>query len=60
MTFNSNNFVKITQPRRINIANVDGITYLVIGVGTIILSLSLSPFNTLMVSSFLNKLMSVG
>ena len=59
MTFDSNDFSHITLPRRNRIANVNGVTYLVIKVGTVTLSPSLSLSHTLLVPSLPNKLMSV-
>ncbi|KAL6337829.1 hypothetical protein AAG906_002294 [Vitis piasezkii] len=60
MTFNSDDFIEVTQPRRIDIANANGVTYIVIGTGTVAVSPSLSLSNTLLVPSLSNKLMSVG
>ncbi|KAF8377230.1 hypothetical protein HHK36_030604 [Tetracentron sinense] len=60
MTFDSNDFVSTTQLQRTNIANANGVTYPVIGAGTVALSPSLSLSNTLLVPSLSNKLMSVG
>ena len=60
MTFCSADFVKITRPRRTNIANANGVTYPVTGAGTVTLSPSLTLSNTLLVPSLSNKLMSVG
>ncbi|KAG5563641.1 hypothetical protein RHGRI_006177 [Rhododendron griersonianum] len=48
MTFNSNEFIQITQPRRTSIANANGVTYPVTGAGTVALSPSLSLSNTLL------------
>ena len=60
MTFNSDDFIEVTQPRRTDIANANGVTYLVTRARTVALSPSLSLYNTLLVPSLLNKLMSVG
>ncbi|KAL6346427.1 hypothetical protein AAG906_033223 [Vitis piasezkii] len=35
MTFNSDDFIEVTQPRRTNIANANGVTYPVIGARTV-------------------------
>ena len=59
MTFDSNNFSNTTQPRRTCIANANGVTYPIIGVRTVPLSLSLSIAYTLFVPSLFNKLMFV-
>ena len=59
MTFDSNDFSHISQPRRTCIANANGVTYPVIGTGTITISPSLSLSHTLLVSSLSNKLMSI-
>ena len=60
MIFNSDDFIEVTQPRRTDIANANGVTYPVTGVGTVALSPSLSLSNTLLVPSLSNKLMYVG
>ena len=60
MTFNSDDFIEVTQPRRIDIANANGVTYPITRAGTVDVSPSLSLSNTLLVSSLSNKLMSVG
>ena len=60
MKFNSEDFIEVTQPRRTDIANANGVTYPVTGAGIVALSPSLSLSNTLLVPSLLNKLMSVG
>ncbi|CAL9025897.1 unnamed protein product [Prunus brigantina] len=59
MTFDPDDFLNTTQPRRTCIANANGVTYPVTGVGTIELSSSLSLSNTLLVPSLSNKLLSV-
>lgn len=59
MTFDVNDFAKITQPRRSSVANANGVTYPVTGAGTVVLSPSLSLSNTLLVPSLSNKLLSV-
>ena len=59
MTFDSNDFSNATQPRRSYVTNANGVTYSVIGAGTVTLSLSFSLSNTLLVSSLSNRLMSV-
>ena len=60
MKFNLEDFIEVTQPRRTDIANANGVTYPVTGAGIVALSPSLSLSNTLLVPSLLNKLMSVG
>ena len=60
MTFNSDDFIEVTQPRRTDIANANGVTYPVTGAGTVVVSPSFSLSNTLLVPSLSNKLMSVG
>ena len=60
MTFNSDDFIEVTQPRRTDIANAIGVTYPVTGVGIVALSPSISLSNTLLVPSLSNKLMYVG
>ena len=60
MTFNSDDFIEVTQPRRIDIVNANGVTYPVTGAGTVVVSPSFSLSNTLLVPSLSNKLMSVG
>ena len=59
MTFDPNDFSNTTPPRRTCIANANGATYPVIGVGTVSLSPSLSLAHTLLVPSLSNKLMFV-
>ncbi|KAL6311416.1 hypothetical protein AAG906_035499 [Vitis piasezkii] len=59
MTFDSNDFSNVTQPRRSCVTNANGVTYPVTGAGTVILSPSLSLSNTLLVPSLSNRLMSV-
>ncbi|KAK2427698.1 hypothetical protein QL285_026261 [Trifolium repens] len=59
MTFDPNEFIKITPPRRTCVANANGVIYLVTGAGTVSLSPSLSLSNTLLVPSLSNKLMSI-
>ena len=59
MTFNPKDFSNTTQPKRSCVANANGVTYLVTGVGTVTLSPSLSLSNTLLVPSLSNRLMSV-
>ncbi|CAL2226929.1 unnamed protein product [Prunus armeniaca] len=59
MTFDPDDFLNTTQPRRTCIANVNGVTYPVIGVGTVALSSSLTLSNTLLVPSLSTKLLSV-
>lgn len=59
MTFDPNDFVEITQPKRSRVANANGVTYPVTGAGTVAHSPS-SLSNTLLVSSLSNKLISVG
>ncbi|CAL8990313.1 unnamed protein product, partial [Prunus brigantina] len=58
MTFDPDDFLNTTQPRRTCIANANGVTYPVTGAGTV-LSSSLSLSNTLLVPSLSNKLLSV-
>ena len=60
MTFDSCDFFKTTQLKRICIANANGVTYPVTGAGTVALSLSFSIPNTLLVPSLSNKLLSIG
>lgn len=48
--------VEIMEPKRTNIVNANKDTYPVTGAGRVVLSLSLSLFNTLLS----NKLMSIG
>ena len=60
MTFNSDHFIEVTQPRGTDIANANGVTYPVTGAGTVVVSPSFSLSNTLLVPSLSNKLMSVG
>ena len=60
ITFNSDDFIEVTQPRRTDIANANGVTYPVTRAGTVPVSPFLSLSNTLLVSSLSNKLMSVG
>ncbi len=59
MTFNANDFSKITQPRQTTIAKSNGVTYPVTRVGTVALLSSLSLSHTLLVPSLSNKLSSV-
>ncbi|KAF2323929.1 hypothetical protein GH714_004072 [Hevea brasiliensis] len=59
MTFDANDFSKVTQPRRTTIANPNGVTYPVTGAGTVALSSSLALSHTLLVPSLSNKLLSV-
>ncbi|KAF2323937.1 hypothetical protein GH714_004152 [Hevea brasiliensis] len=58
MTFDANDFSKVTQPRRTTIANPNGVTYPVTGAGTVALSSSLALSHTLLVPSLSNKLLS--
>ena len=60
MTFCQDDLVEITEPRRNNIFNANGVMYLVIGAGTVDLSSSISLANTLLVPSLSSKLLSVG
>jgi hypothetical protein len=55
MTFDSNDFLEISPPRRLSISNANGITYPVTGAGTVPLSSSLSLSHTLLVPSLSNK-----
>ncbi|CAL8167789.1 unnamed protein product [Prunus armeniaca] len=48
MTFDPDDFLNTTQPRRTCIANANGVTYPVIGAGTVALSSSLTLSNTLL------------
>ncbi|CAL2271983.1 unnamed protein product [Prunus armeniaca] len=48
MTFDPDDFLNTTQPRRTCIANANGITYLVTGANTVALSSSLTLSNTLL------------
>ena len=59
MTFDPDDFLNTTLPRRTCIANANGVTYPVTGADTVALSSSLSLSNTLLVPSLSNKLMSV-
>ncbi|CAL9003993.1 unnamed protein product [Prunus brigantina] len=59
MTFDPDDFLNTTQPRRTCIANVNVITYPVTKAGTVSLSSFLSLSNTLLVPSLSNKLMLV-
>ncbi|BFG21226.1 hypothetical protein CerSpe_075000 [Prunus speciosa] len=59
MTFDLDDFLNTTQPRRTCIANANGVMYSVTGAGTVALSSSLSLSNTLLVPSLSNKLMSI-
>ena len=59
MIFDPNDFSNITQPMRTCIANANGTTYPVTGVGTVPVSPSLSLAHTLLVPFISNKLMSV-
>ena len=58
MTFDPNDFSN-TTPRRTCIANANGATYLITGVGIVPLSPSLSLAHTLLVPSLSNNFMSV-
>ncbi|KAL6349124.1 hypothetical protein AAG906_033780 [Vitis piasezkii] len=58
MTFDSNDFSNATQSRLSCVINANGVTYSVIGAGTVTLSLSFSLSNTLLVSSLSNRLTS--
>ena len=60
MTFNSDDFIEVTQPRQTDIANANGVTYPVTGAGIVALSPSLSLSNTLLVPFLSNKLTFVG
>ena len=51
MTFNSDDFIEVTQPRRTDIANANGVTYPITRAGTVDVSPSLSLSNTLLVPS---------
>ena len=59
MTFDPDDFLNTTQPRRTCIANVNGVTYPVIGAVTVALSSSLTLSNTLLIPSLSIKLLSV-
>ena len=59
MTFDSNDFSHTTPPRQSHVANANGVTYPVIGAGTMTLSPFLSLSHTLLVPYLSNKLMSV-
>ncbi|CAL8168114.1 unnamed protein product [Prunus armeniaca] len=58
MTFDPDDFLNTTQPRRTCIANANGVTYLATGAGTVALSSSLTLSNTLLVPSLSTKLLS--
>ncbi|CAL8083793.1 unnamed protein product [Prunus armeniaca] len=58
MTFEPDDFLNTTQPRRTCIANANGVTYPVTGAGTVALSSSLTLSNTLLVPSLSTKLLS--
>ncbi|TXG65499.1 hypothetical protein EZV62_006774 [Acer yangbiense] len=60
MTFDPQDFVKPTQPKRTCIANANGLTYPVTEAGTVALSSSFPLPNTLLVPSLSSKLLSVG
>ena len=59
MTFDPHDFVKHAQPKRMSIANANGVQYLVTRVGTVSLSPSFSLPNTLLVPSLSSKLLFV-
>ena len=60
MMFCQDDLVEITEPRRNNIFNANGVMYPVTGAGTVDLSSSISLANTLLVPSLSSKLLSVG
>ena len=60
MTYCQDDLVEITEPRRNNIFNANGVMYPVTGAGTVDLSSSISLANTLLVPSLSSKLLSVG
>ncbi|PNX84560.1 beta-galactosidase, partial [Trifolium pratense] len=60
MTFCKKDLTTKDTPRRTSIINANGVTYPVIGAGTVSLSPSISLPNTLLVPSLSNKLISVG
>ena len=59
MTFDPHDFVKHTRPKRMSIANANGVQYPIIGAGIVALSPSVSLPNTLLVPSLSNKLLSI-
>ncbi|PIN22807.1 hypothetical protein CDL12_04473 [Handroanthus impetiginosus] len=60
MTFDPQDLVETTKPRRKYIANANGVTYPVTGVGKVALSSNISLRDTLLVPSLSNKLLSIG
>ncbi|CAL8151472.1 unnamed protein product [Prunus armeniaca] len=58
MTFDPDDFLNTTQPRRTYITNANDVTYPVTGADTVALSSSLTLSNTLLVPSLSNKLLS--
>ncbi|KAK2989502.1 hypothetical protein RJ640_019601 [Escallonia rubra] len=60
MTFDPQDFVKSTQPKRTCIVNANGVTYPVTGAGKVALSPSFTLPNTLLVPSLSSKLLSIG
>ena len=59
MTFEINDFIQHSLPQRQSIANANGVVYSVTRAGTVMLSSTLSPSNTLLASSLSHKLLSV-
>ena len=60
MTFDPKDFVKFNQPKWACIKNANGVTYRITRAKKIVLSLSFSLPNTLLVPSLSNKMLSVG
>ena len=59
MTFDAQDFIKTSLPRRTNITNANGVISPVTGAGTVILTHTLQLPNTLLVPSLSHKLLSV-
>jgi hypothetical protein len=60
MTYDPQDFIETTQPKRTCITNANGEKYPVTGAGEVALSSSFSLSNTLLVPTLSNKLLSVG
>ena len=60
MTYNPQDFIEMTQPKRTCITNANGEKYLVTVAGDVALSSSFSLSNTLLVPTLSNKLLLVG
>lgn len=59
MTFDANNFSQYSTPPRASITNMNGVTFVVIRVGTMMLSPTLPLSDTLLVPSVSHKLLFV-